>query len=705
MLETSLCLRARSTLTEVKKLDNNLLAFSTEHHGAKIFSFDNCNIESNIIHESLNALCGAVAFSPNSEFIAFAVKNYIFILHIASKIVIKKIKTDNEIINMLEFDLESKYIIAASTSGRILQYRYDGSSLLARLYSFGVNEKVHNSSRSLVSSIAFHKNFVTIGGNCGTIFTINLNSRTNKVIIQNKKLRINALSFIDEETIISGDEKGNLYINSLKNSKLLKKIETGFTSIKQIVLMPNPNFILVIGNASYVSLYDIRSFKLIHAKYIKFSDTVKKVIVFDETNLLGVLNNNTIKKIILPDRLELKSLIIHNSLDKAYFLIKKNAMLKDTPEYRELETAYKKIYNFATKALINQNKEKALQLTSIFKYVDEKQEDIELLFKSFEHFNRFRSLYIEKKIPLAYTLSTKFPALQKTFQYTKMEEMWKDVFKNAQRQISLGQPGNAKALFNDYLTVAPKRALIKLVLNHNEEFLSFIKAIETKNFKTIDKLVKENKLLTQIPSYKNIEKEINKALKELDEDINSCDLDSAIDKISKLQSIDSIDTLITEKKNTCKALKILQDAYDKNDFIKCYESIDKYSTLDSTQLGVLLHEHWTKRISKCEDFALKGNIKDIKLTLGELIHLSTRRDQIGDLFRVSFHTKIKILLAKKSYNKAENIIYSYIDIFGLDNEISSIMNLYNNKAKKQLALSQNSRQDRDSWINSSIIMG
>ncbi|MCD4668239.1 MAG: hypothetical protein K8R44_06600 [Sulfurimonas sp.] len=121
----------------------------------------------------------------------------------------------------------------------------------------------------------------------------------------------------------------------------------------------------------------------------------------------------------------------------------------------------------------------------------------------------------------------------------------------------------------------------------------------------------------------------------------------------------------------------------------------------------MLQKQWSKIISKCEVFALKGNIKDIKTTLGEFINLSSRRDKIGDLFRVSFHSKIKGLLAQKKYKKAEAIIYSYIDIFGLDNEIISIMKMYENFSKTRLAITQNqnNRIDRDNWINSEIIMG
>ena len=704
MLESSHCLRIRSELTTLKKLDNNLVGISTNHHGAKIFSYDECKVSSSITHENLNALTTAVSFSPNAEFLAFSIKSSIYILHIASKVLIKTIKIDNEQIHMMEFDLESKYIIVATKSGRILQYRYDGSSMLARLYSFDVHKKT---TTAPVSSFSFHKNIMACGGNNGTIFTINLHSRADKLLINNESTGITSICFIDDSIIVSGDLQGYLYFNSLKDSKLIKKIQTGFTKIKQVLLMPNPNYIMVVGDSNYVSIYNIETFKLLHNKYIEFDSSIQKIIVLDVHTLLVSLDNNSIEKVNLPDPSELKSLILHHSLDKAYDLAQKDSMLRDTQEYKELEKAYNKVYNEALKALVNQNKEQAIQLTSMFKYVDSKKDDIQLLFKAFENYPRFKSLYIEKKYALAYTLCAKFPPLSKTFQYKKMEEIWKDVFKNAQRQIAHGIIDNAKTLLNDYVTVVQKRPIIKLILNHNENFIKFLKAMESKDFQTIYAIAKTNKFFTQIPTYQSIEKGLFKAVENIQEDINKGDILSASKKISKLQNIDSISSRIASQKDECRAIVKLQNSYKSNNFIKCYEIIDKHRFLNNTELGLLLQSHWLKVITKCESFALKGNIKEIKEALGELVTLETRRDKIGDLFRLSFHTRIKGLMGKKAYKNTENIIYSYIDIFGLDNEVISIMKLYERVSKTKLAItqSQNSRQSRDKWINSVIIMG
>ena len=302
-------------------------------------------------------------------------------------------------------------------------------------------------------------------------------------------------------------------------------------------------------------------------------------------------------------------------------------------------------------------------------------------------------------------MSSKFPALTKTFQYEKIEEVWEETFKNAQRQIAHGRSENAVTLLNEFVTVAQKRPIIKLILKHNDDFIEFLKAIESKDFQKIDKIAKKNELFTFIPTYKNVQNDMQVALNSIQNDINQSKLDSAVKQLSKLNNIDSVSQIVSILKDECKAVKKLQDAYELNDFIKCFEIIDKNHILNSTNLGSLLQNHWHKLMSESEALALKGNIKDIKGTLGELINLSTRRDKIGDLFRLAFHTKIKAFIYNKAYKKAESIIYSYIDIFGSDREIISIMRTYELKSKTKLAITQNSRVQRDNWINSDIIMG
>ncbi len=701
MLETSHCIQQYSNIKEIKKLNDNYIAISTSLDGGRIVSFDTCDTLATIYHERLNDKTLAISFSPDGEFMAFSNASHIYVIHIKSKAVLKTINADNDIIEKLTFDLESKYILASTQNGRVLQYKCDGSSLLGRLYSFKQSDHTQTNK---ATSFAFYEDTMACSSEKGTIFCINLHSRTNKIVFTNNTLKVTSLCFLDNNYIISGDEKGDLYLNYLKNNSLVKKQETLFTQITQILLMPNKKYIILSGDENYIAIYNARTLKLVHSKYIGFSDVPKQIIITDENTLIASLVNNSIEKIMLPNAKKLKSFLVNKDFDKAYLLIEQDPLLRDTREYEILEIAYAKIYTAALDALVKQNKTLALKLTNIFKEIDEKQEDLQLLFKAFENYTRFKILYNEKKYALAYAMSVKYPPLMQTIQYINMEKIWENIFAKAQTQMLQGKKENALAMFNKFATIPQKRPSIKLVLKYHSEFTQFNRALKYKNYKAIARIIKKNALFTLIPAYENIEKEMQKSIYNIQKNINKCELESALKQLSKLQNIDSIAGEVSLQKDECKALQELQDAYAINDFIQCYEIIDKHDSLNATQLGGLLHKHWLKIISKCEFYALKGNFKDIKESLGELVKLSTRKEKIGDLFRLAFHIKIKALIERENFPKAEGIIYSYIDIFGSDTEIIYIMKLYEVKANTKLAITQDCRLSRDKWFESSVIM-
>ena len=147
-----------------------------------------------------------------------------------------------------------------------------------------------------------------------------------------------------------------------------------------------------------------------------------------------------------------------------------------------------------------------------------------------------------------------------------------------------------------------------------------------------------------------------------------------------------------------KGSKQLLKAYEENNFRLCYETIDEYK-LYSHELALLLEGHWKKLMRNCEEFALNGEAKGILTTLQELLFIQTRTQKIGDLLRLSFYTKITQLQTEKLYQSTENIIYSYIDIFGFDQEIAELIKNYELVSRKKIAIFNNAsdRKSRSFW--------
>ena len=177
----------------------------------------------------------------------------------------------------------------------------------------------------------------------------------------------------DNDTLISGDVHGNIIIHSLLNPQNKRKISAPFINIKQIISMPNPRFIAILGDEDYISLLDIEDTKIAQVKYVQFSAKTRHMLLVDEELLLVALSDQTVMEIKLTSAKQLRTALIYNDLPIAYDLVENEPMIKYTREYKLLEKRFDSLYKEAAAALIAQNKTLALKTLSSVKKIPSKK--------------------------------------------------------------------------------------------------------------------------------------------------------------------------------------------------------------------------------------------------------------------------------------------------------------------------------------------
>jgi len=673
------------------KLNNNILALVTTLN--KILFYSEDKLIKEIYHPYLDSDISNIIFSKDSNLMAFCEQDNIHIINTTSEQLIQTIKLESNSIEFMEFDLESKYLFI-STRNIFYKYKY------THKYSLTKESFLKNSTVNVVSVGEIN---IAIGCEDGNLYIKSFNSKLNNKIIKNNSSKINSIHYFDNLTILTGDDKGDIYINYLNDK--VNKIETGFTKIRQIVRLPESNYIFVVGDSNYLSIYDVNSVKLISSKYIEFESNIDSIAIIDRYNFFVLLKNGYLKRVTLENLSHLNYLIVNNLLDKAFRIIEEDSILKDSNEYKKIETLYSDIHNQAIKYLVENHKNKALELLEPFKDLESKKQKRKQLFKAFDYYERFKILVIQKKYLIAYSITNKFVDLQQTPEYEEIENRFKYLFKVAQQMMISGNTMRAKLILDEFMTVTQKRDIIKLLLNNNDEFIKLLKAIESENFKTIYKITKADKTLLKIYDYKSIENKIELIIKKIQNNIKFSNLESAYEDIERLTDIDFLKPIVSKLLSECNIMSRFQEVYDNDNFILCYELLDENIFLNSVELASFLHKHWQKIIDKCENFALSGDLNEVKNILGELICINTRRDKIGDLLRVCFYVQVDMLKNDKEYKRVENLIYLYIDIFGLDSKITAIMEEYEGDLDIKLAITQNRNLKNDDWIYSELIMG
>jgi len=696
------CFKAFSSILSLKVLENNTIIFATENSGIRVVEVEECSVVSNTLPSELNQETQLVAFSQDAKLAAFVNAQTVYIMILSTQTIIKQIEVTSEI-NLISFDPSSSYIIIGSADGRVTQYRFNSNLQLSRLCSFPYllpGEKFSQTEQNYVSAFAFDNDKFACSGYGGAIYILNLHSRDNTKILTRSRVKIEALYFVDENHLISGNADGVLEIITLNETSKIRRMNAPFTNIKNIISMPNKEYILVSSNKNYISLINIESLKIIDTRYLEFEEKIDKIVQKKEDSLLIILEDATVLNIELLNLKSLKSLINDNKIYQAYQLLQKAPMLKGSQEYIHLQESYKANLMKAITFIIKGDMESAKRITRPLLLIASKKDEIELIYTAFNHYEKLQLFFHEKKYQLVYSVADKYPALKHTLEYKSVEKIWKKSFKEAQRQMHLNNVQSARALLSDYIMVPSKRSLIKFILYKNREFIDFLQAIENKEFEKINNLAKKNKNFTNLDHYQSLHSEMKNSLQEAKDLLKIGNLALAEIIIQRLEKNSKYEKMAAKLRLESQDIKKLFDAFNADNFFLSYTLMDANCDLKESDLGKLLESKWNVLVTKCERYAIKGNIDELEKSLGSLKKLSSRSLKIGDLLRLAYQVKITHLIKKTQFKDAKESISLYLNLFGFDVELDNILLKYTKESSFEISLTptEKRRKPRDFWL-------
>ena len=645
------------------------------------------------------------AFSLEKKLLAIANGSTIYLYSTKTKKQLAAIKSHDGDITQLFFVPNSQHILTATTHGRVIIYNYKDARYNVRLYSWVKRYKTQLPTR--ISAFAFKKHLLALGTSDGKVTLINLNSYAVIDKFSFTNAAISTLCFSDKYELIVIDAHGEIFVHDLQGVQKLKSISTHLSKTRQLLHISKSDFLLINSNKDSLTLFDIKSCKIVRNNYLTFHKEISYIELTKERNLLVVLQNREIIHITLQNRKNLDSLRLHNMVIEAYALVEKNPQLLDSKEYKELEKIYKIKYLNAVKALQNSDEKRAQQLLETCTTIKSKQEEIKLLFIAYKHYERFQSLAMQKMYAPAYALSTKYPPLQYSKEYKVMEKAYKKAYTNAQKQMLLFNDKKAKELLSPYLSVVSKKESINLILKYNQDFLSFLEAIKQNNYTQIKRLLTKHPLFTKIPPYADFLDKLYSTLEKINTLLNAADIEEAQRLMESLKHITLVEEELAIFETKMSIIKELLERYAKNQFKECYELLDTHPELFlELKLANMLEKHWNKLMHKCEKYALYGHMKGVKKTLKELMTTKSRTKRVGGILRVAFIVEIENHIVQQQFQSAENFIYSYIDIFGFDTDLQRVMHEYEKKSSEQLAIiaDRQTRVARDAWLQNKLVV-
>lgn len=537
-------------------------------------------------------------------------------------------------------------------------------------------------STSPITALHREGNLLACGDNAGNIFLYTLAAHKEIARFCYVAQPVSHLLYLNPHTLVIFFVGGSVYRHSLSFEPHAKKTRIPFATLRNILPFMQNNYALLQVDATSFALFDLAEHKLCRSKFLTTPFAIKTCRI-EENNLHIEYQNKRNDSFDLCPAKELDSLLLHNALEQADTLLSHNPVLCRTPSFEKLSRFYDATLQEALQALIAQNKERFERIVEMLLGLSAKKEELALLKKTYEHYPRFVALVEAEKYPLAYAMSAKFSHLQTTPPYKKLQEHFSTCHKQAQKALNNGEHAKAREILTPFMTIASKKDTIKLFLDKNSLFLSFLKAIEEQDYRTCQALIAQEKSLEKLPNYTALLDAQESFMQEIYKASLALDLPRAEERLAKLPLSKSLHSL----QELYRGAALLQKLYDNNDFKGCYELLDTHPLLLQSELGILLEKHWGKTLAKAREHAIAGEMTQIQNLFENLSGIKSREESIAHLYKLGFYAKIKLFLEQKEFKSAEKFIYSYLDLFGEDMQITLLMKLFSLTSPTPLALS------------------
>ncbi len=670
-----------SPIVYLKLIKNDKLAVVTQDNSFSVLDIKSMRPDEEFVFNSANVRTGkkSVAFSADGKYLAYSEvdQSVVRLIDIPSRKLHHSFPTLKNRIETLCFDPHSHYLVAGSLTGRVYLWNLLSTGQVSRLSSFPeyTPHLLTKPKTNYVSAACFSQSgdLVATTGYGGSIVVTNIYTEVLPKRITPNHIRINALSFVHEDILASGNIEGAVDIIDLNTAQIKKHYQTGLGNIHTIAVSSSKNYLLVAGHTKNVLLIDLKREKIREAAYISRPQKINQLSISqDDVLYIGSEDGSITVHELAPTAL-LSSYINSNAYDRAYELIQEYPLLEDTPLILELEQEWESRLSDALIKIEHSQIDNALLLLKPFATVPSKKNILQDVQSVIQKFPAFNSAVRNENYALAYSIAEQTPLLKRSLPYTQMEAHWDECFHKAQTYVISNQKKELITILEPFSSVNSKLCFIQILLHQPELFLQFTHNVNTHAYENISAIIHTYPCLKEIQSYKNMLHAAEDLYKKSRQHIFSAAFDLAEIELEQLSYIPSMKLQTQELQHIYSLAMRLQNLYDEGDIPSCYALIDKHEVIQGLPLVKKLEAEWNTKMKIAEQEAQLGNIKKIKSVLGTLLRLSTRSQKIGTLLRLGFLTQIKYLVIKNQTANIQQAVEHYIHIFGYDTELNNLI--------------------------------
>lgn len=618
------------------------------------------------------------AFDSHSARLIFGRKEgkTLHMIDVRHKKLINRFELDQQSPTAVTFSPDGSYFVCGTDQGRVLLWRCDSSTLVARLHSFPEYTSLYvRPKNNFVSALAFEGKQLATSGYGGSIVVTDYQSQTKSKRFHPGTMKIHALLFY-KNTLIAGNQEGNLLKIDRHGKHPAQRLLLPHGPITQFFRVGSDPYALVFFEQHFASLVNLETMKIVQDRYIELDETITFACKGGEDHLyLGTLSGKLHRYDLIPlSRLE--SLIDSRSYAEAYRLCDQEPLLQNSAPHRMLESIFTDTMQEAQHALENGRTEQAAALLEPFQ--NAKSKEISMMMGAFSYLKRLTYLYENQKFSPFYGLAEQYPQLQSTALFIQVEKLWAERFSKAQKFMLLGKAKEAQAAVELFAAVNSKRPLIQLLLHHIDVLKTYSKALHEHDYPQLTRLTQRYPVLRKLSSYVQLNELAGEHSSAIIEALNNQAFDDAGALLNKLGGMVQYEDEYARLKTFSALASNLDHAIINSHWRSAYQLIDTHPELMVLSWAQELETQWDEKLQQCETYAIRGDVSAIKNTLGNLINIPNRHGRIGDLLRMAYQIQLKGLILDDPALFSTGV-ENYCDWFGVDTELRQLLK----QAKRQ----------------------
>lgn len=687
-----------SPIITIQPLQEPLLGIVTAAHEIFLYNTQTQETEK-ILRLNLHADTKLIyAFNPRHMRLIFgeATGTNLHMVDLKQKKIVNKFELNQQSPDVIIFSPDGSHFICGTNQGRVFLWRVEANTLIARLHSYPEYTSLYTKPKNNgVYALAFQGEWLATSGYGGSVVITNYQSQTKTKRFHPGHLQNSALLFYQNSLII-GNQGGTILKIDRDGKYTNYRLSTSLGMISTLLRIGPEPYFLAAGEKPFISLINGDTMRVIIERYIEFKHPITSLCKDNNEKLYVTTSSGELFGFDLRPLNQLESLIAVGSYAEAYRYCEEEPLVKESSPYLLLESLFQQEMKKARKAL--EAGEVAQAKTLLKPFASVKSKEITSLLTSFAQYEKFKYLFDHLKFAPFYGIAEQYPMLTETALYRHVEKLWSEKFIKAQKLMFLNKGKEALSELQLFANVNSKRPLIQLLLHHVDIFKLYSKALQESNYTQLDELTLRYPILRKLPSYIQTIKEAGDLIGAITEALQLKEFDHASLLLHELSSI-------IQYQDECHRLtQFYTVATNLNHALMNHHWRTAYHLLDSNPELLILswaqevETRWYQLITRCEQYAVRGDIASIKKEFGNLINLPYRHERVGDIFRTAYQIELKRIMKTdpKAFGEGIN---NYCEIFGMDTELGYLLN---SAQRNEIDLTLDSLQlhpkKRDHWL-------